>query len=176
MACDPRDVIAALRSKTVARGCTPQEAATAQAKADELCEKYGVPKDFGKEAPRAKQDGFRHTDHPDGSRSYDFGFGATDDFLREAMRHAAEMARQQANRQRSRQSGREEALRKEHAKYKSVRECAEFYLRPGWRNKATGKPLSNAEVAGIVRTIMGSKTSAASVAWYKVQMRKEGQL
>jgi len=158
---DPRRIIEALLSKTVANGCTPEEAASSLAKARELSEKYGVPL----EQPRPTTFTFR----------VDPDFAANvDEMLRRAMREAVkEMQRRRAAQGRSGKKPGDDQYKRE--SYKTVRDCAEHFLHPRWRTR-DDKPLTNRQVAEVVRGIMGSETTEASVAWYRNRMKKEGRL
>jgi len=185
MARDPREVISALRSKTVARGCTPEEAASAKAKADELCEKYGIPKDFGAERPRTeKPQGGTH--RSDDGRFWEFKVDPSftdfangyDSFFEEMVRRAAEeMARRAAEEMRNRTKGQTKGKHPE--KFDSIKDCVEHLFHPRWRRTKDGQqvPLSNADIAILVRKwFPNANTSPESVAWYRSKMRKEGRL
>lgn len=177
MARDHLETIRSLRRMTVSNGCTPSEADNADRMAEALCAKHGLPKGYGKDdsASRAKPK----------ADPFDFTGYAASEFLKEAMRQAAQHAREEMARRASKayadaaktkpqynKSGGKGPDGKTKADFKSVRECAEWYMRDGWINVQTKKRLSNAEVAAIVRNVMGSETSDSSIAWYKAQARK----
>lgn len=161
MARDPREVIAALRAKTVANGCTPEEAATAKAKADELCDKYGIPK-----ADRM---------HAKGRFTFTFDEGVYAGMWEE-LRRATQRAAEAEMRRRAKEEQERRTRQARKTDFKTVRECTEYYLNPKWTDRTTGKAPTNEKIARVVSAIMGSQTTAASVAWYRNRMKKEGRL
>lgn len=164
MAHDPRRIIEALLSKTVANGCTPGEAASARQKAEELARRHGI--DIS--PPKTTKPNSRFRDSytmDDVAEAMRRGFGPQ---FQEAMRQAARRAAEQAFRQRQEQRVPD---------FKTVGECCEFYCRPGWVNSKTKRPLSNAEIAILVRChFPHAHTTAKTVASYKSRAKREGRL
>lgn len=163
MARDPHETLRSLRRMTVANGCTEGEADNAKRMAEGLCTKLGLPLDFGV---------VREVTVPKARNSSSF-----DDMVRRAAAKAREdlikkMQEDLLKRQRAQTEAKRDPNRR--TDFSSVRECAEFYMNRRWIDRKTQKPLSNAQVAALVREIMKSKTTAASVAWYRAQAKKGG--
>lgn len=155
---EPRKIIEALLAKTVANGCTPHEAESAGSKAKELMGKYGLsPSDF--EKPKPREPFFRS--------------GMSDDIFNDMFRRAAEQAARKAAQEWARRKA-QQAKPKNVPEFKTVKDAVLFYLNPGWINSKTKKPLSNADIANLVRrSFPNAKTTAQSVAWYR-NKRKQG--
>lgn len=177
MARDPREIITALLSKTVANGCTPEEAKTARAKAEELSTKYGIPLQTARPRAQARphvyQDEYRSFDEEMLRRMQErmqreFGPGFKFNFGAEGFMHSAGF--------KARQQGKTQEQKAKVPKFASIRECAEYWLDPKWTRKHDGKRLSHSDVANLVRrSFPDARTSAASVGWYASQMNKAGR-
>ncbi len=144
--------MAALRSKTVANGCTPGEAAAAAAKLRELEAKH----------PTESEPGFRRFYRFDKALDMETLNAMMDALMRQ---HFGNMGRPQ-----------QPPPPPKERTFQTVRECAEHYLDPRWKRRLRDgslRPLTNAEVAELCRAkVKGARTTAATVASIKSRMKR----
>lgn len=197
MARDNLAIVKAVLSKTVARGATSSEEASAVAKAVEMMGKYAIPHsavasvwpdgwDFqGKRcAAKPKAEPLRDP------RTYrypkpDWNAEEVTEMLRrmaaeqfrrrqqerEAFRAAEADAVRRANERRAAEKGKTNGAK---AKAGSIREYAEYLLR--LVSKTTGEAMTYAQVIKRINDgFPGSKTSVASLRWYESKMRAAGR-
>jgi hypothetical protein len=163
MAHDYKRIIESLLCMTVANGCTPDEARKARAKAEELSSKYHIPI----ETPKPKAGVFTGRSPRSTNPFYGFNMGDVQDAIRRAAAEALRRQRQEEDLRRQR----------ERRSFKTVGEACVFYARPGWVNSKTKKPLSNEEIAILVRRhFPDARTTARTVASYKSRAKRDGTL
>lgn len=167
MARDPRETVRSLLRMTVRNGCSEAEARTARERAEAIARANGLRLEDLEDRPQ-----------PQRRTGPVFGAGIDEDMLaramaqmREAFRHAAhKAAREQAHQDQMRRD-------REARSFKTVGEACVFYSRPGWINSKTKKPLTNEEVAILVRRhFPDARTTAKTVASYKSRAKRDGLL
>jgi hypothetical protein len=152
-----RRIIDALLAKTVKNGCTPEEEATAQAKAKEMAAKYGIPL----EAPKATM--YKEVDLEEFIRRA--AARAAAKAAEDMHKRAAENFRKAEEAKRAKAQAKPETKAHTGMKFASVADAARWYLK-------FNSHLSYAQIAEKVRGhFPHAKTSAASVAWYASKMR-----
>lgn len=194
MSRDNLAIVKAILSKTVARGATPSEEASAVAKAVEMMAKYGIPVsavasvwpdgwDFS-----GKRCAVKPKPKPtlNDKRTYHYPRHATsatmDDIVAEALRRmmaaearrrAFEAAEQDAAR-RAEERRKAETASGAKAKPGSIREYAEYLLR--LVRKDNGEAMTYAQIIKKISDgFPGSKTTVASLRWYESKMRAAGR-
>lgn len=163
---DIRTVVKALLSKTVERGCTPQEAESAQAQARKLAEKHGL--DIADLRREAEGDTKRQ-------KAVDFASQWREDFKARKVREYQEFVRrQQEAKVRPPQPRPEERVKPKTKaeepyarRFDSVRDFVENMLR------TTTMTYEQIAAAAVIK--FGGHTSAKSVAWYANKMRHAGE-
>jgi hypothetical protein len=170
MSRDPKETIRSLLRMTVGNGCTVEEARSARNRAEAVAERHGLRvADYEEKAPPPRTEprfrgGYSMNDVAEAMRR---GFGPQ---FQEKMREARRRAHEEAARKKREQ---EWASRK----FDSVGDCIREYLRPQWRNRQTQKPLTNGEIASLVRHhFPEARTTAKTVASYRCRAKKDGVL
>ncbi len=164
MARDPMTIIRALEAKTVANGCTPDEALSAKAKATEMRAKYGIAEPKA-EAPSPKFNR-AYQDEAINEVAEAMRRWAREEFIRKAQ-ESLKRGQEAAAKVKAEQPKKKEEPKQS---FKSIGECAEFYIRHIDGNTYQW-------VANKVREhFPDAKTSAASIAWYANKMKKDGRL
>ena len=164
---NPRDLVRAIFSKTVKNGCTPEEAASARAKGEELCVKYGFkPSEFDTPQRRAQP----RTHFYEEPRPFAWDVA---DFLHQMRAAAAAADARRAAKTKAKENVRKPEVHHPRAKdeagtFRTIKDCAEHYLKMG---------LMIPEVLERVRWHFSTAdTKEASIRWYASKMRKAGRL